>query len=232
MCGRFSLLTNVKAIIERFGIGEPEVRPQPRYNIAPAQMISVVVNGANRRLTSMKWGLVPSWARDEKIGQKLINARAETILAKPPFRVAIKKRRCFILADGFFEWQRIGKLKRPMYIRLKSREPFAFAGIYEIWKTPENRLIHSCAIITTTPNDILQPIHNRMPVILSRDNEKQWLDISIEKADEIVEMLKPYPSSEMEAYEVSTFVNSPSNTGSECIRPVSQSVLDRKGNSQ
>ena len=225
MCGRFSLLTNIQTLIERFKIEAIEYRPEPEYNIAPSQMVSVVYHDSIRKLVSMKWGLIPSWAKDSKIGSRLINARAETISEKRVFSPALKTRRCLILADGFYEWQSVGKIKRPMHIRMKSREAFAFAGLYEIWRTPTNSSVFTCSIITTTPNSLMQPIHNRMPVILRSEDEDVWLDSTVSDLGVLKGLLKKYPSQEMEAFEVSAYVNSPKNTGSECIRPIKHSLV-------
>ena len=150
----------------------------------------------------------------------MINARSETIAEKPAFRSAFKKRRCLILADGFYEWQKVGKVKIPTHIRMKSREPFAFAGLYEYWKTKSGKMLESCTIVTTTPNELMSPIHHRMPVILSPENEAAWLDPEIEDVSKILSMLQPYDSNQMEAFEVSNFVNSPKNQGPLCTKPV------------
>jgi len=226
MCGRFSLLTNVKALIERFSIDEVEVRPEPRYNIAPSQNIPVVIDEDGvRKLVSMRWGLIPHWAKDPKIGNKMINARAESLLTKGIFKPALKNRRCLIPADGFYEWQNIGKVKHPMYIRLKSKEPFAFAGLYETWKSPTDKLIRSCTIITTTPNKVMAPIHDRMPVILQPKIEEFWLTSKHDDLEILLKPLTPYSTYPLETYEVSAFVNSPKNDGSECIRPIRQESI-------
>ena len=159
----------------------------------------------------MKWGLIPFWAKDPSIGNRMINARAETVAEKPSFRNAFTRRRCLIVADGFFEWRKEGKTKTPMRIILKNGEPFGFAGLWETWKSPEDELIRSCTIITTTPNEVMEPIHNRMPVILPRDAEAQWLNVSVTDTGVLRELLVPYAASELEAYEVSTLVNAPRN---------------------
>lgn len=226
MCGRFALLTHAEALIERFGVEEVIKRPEPRYNIAPSQNVTVVVQRETRQLTEMHWGLIPFWAKDVSIGNRMINARAETVAEKPSFRSAFKKRRCLILADGFYEWQKVGKIKVPTHIRLKSREPFAFAGLYEYWETKSGKMLESCTIVTTTPNDLMSPIHHRMPVILSPENESVWLDPKNENVSELLSMLRPYSPDQMEAYEVSDFVNSPRNQGPLCIKPVDKPSLD------
>ena len=159
----------------------------------------------------MRWGLIPSWAKDMSIGNRAINARAETLAEKPMFRTALRRRRCLILADGFYEWVRAGKARQPMRILLTTGEPFAFAGLWETWTNPAGETIHSCTIVTTAPNDLTRPIHDRMPVILLPENESVWLNHSIEDASELNGLLTPYPASEMEAYPVSPMVNSPAN---------------------
>ena len=207
MCGRFSLLTYAESLAERFNVEEVIDKPEPTYNIAPMQMVNTVVQRETRQLVKMKWGLVPFWANDYTIGNRMINARAETVATKPAFRVAFKKRRCLIIADGFYEWQKVGKVKKPIHIRLKSREPFAFAGLYEYWdKTKSGKTLLSCTIVTTTPNEIMKSIHHRMPVIIRPEFEERWLDPENQDVSDLLSMLEPYPPEKMEAFEVSTFV--------------------------
>ncbi|UCE09382.1 MAG: SOS response-associated peptidase [Candidatus Thorarchaeota archaeon] len=220
MCGRFYLLSHQEAIRERFGIEEFDFEITPRYNIAPQQKIAVAVSDPKVRLVGMHWGLVPFWAKDMKIGNRMINARAETLVEKRAFKPAFKKRRCIILSSGFYEWQRTAKGKKPMNIRLQSGDPFALAGIYERWKAPSEKIILSTAIITTRPNKTLSSIHNRMPVILRRDDERAWMDVDLDDLDRLQQMLQPYSDDEMEAFEVSTYVNNPKNEGPMCIRPI------------
>ncbi len=220
MCGRFVLYSSLEEIREAFGIQQVRWEVQPSYNIAPTQEVAVVVQkeeGAT--LTKMRWGLIPSWAKDPAIGSKMINARAETLSEKPSFKRPLKDRRCLIVADGFFEWQKTGQTKTPMFIRLKSRRTFGFAGLYDVWTSPEGEAVTSCTIITTGANDLIQPIHNRMPVILPRPQEAVWLNPAIQRAADLLSVLTPYPAEEMEAYAVSRFVNSPDNNTAECIRP-------------
>ena len=190
-----------------------------RYNIAPGQDITAIANTAEPRADAFKWGLIPSWAKDHKIGNRLINARGETLAEKPSFRTAFKRRRCLIPATGFYEWQRNpdGKTKTPMYIALKSGAPFAFAGLWESWHSPEGQHIQSCTIITTEPNGLMAPIHNRMPVILPANAYDLWLDPA-ERTD-LQALLLPYSAQEMTAYPVSTLVNSPINDTSDCLKP-------------
>ncbi len=226
MCGRFALLTHAEALIEKFGVEEVINRPEPRYNIAPSQNVTVVVQRKARQLTEMRWGLIPFWAKDVSIGNRMINARAETVAEKPSFRNAFRKRRCLILADGFYEWQKVGKIKIPTHIRLKSREPFAFAGLYEYWKTKSGKMLESCTIVTTTPNDLMNPIHHRMPAILNPENEAAWLNPENEDVSQLLSMLQPYDPNQMEAFEVSDFVNSPKNQGPLCTKPVETSLIE------
>ena len=169
-----------------------------------------------------RWGLIPSWAKDSSIGFRLINARGETVAEKPSFKTAFKKRRCLILANGFYEWQKREKMKTPVYSRLKTNKPFGFAGLYETWISPDEQELHTCTIITTEANELLQPIHNRMPVIVPKDQEDIWLDANVSKITHVFSILKPYAHHEMEAYEVSTFVNSPQHNSPDCITPVSE----------
>src|SRR5262245_17441469 len=210
MCGRFTLTTELDQIEERFSFHRSaKVSFTTRYNIAPSQsVLTVRVDGTERRAEFFRWGLIPSWAKEEAIGNRMINARAETLAEKPSFKRALQKRRCLIVADGFYEWKAEGKKKTPMFISLKSHEPFGFAGLWETWKTPQGEAIHSCTIITTTPNTLMEQIHNRMPVILSREAETAWLDHTIDDPQKLLSLLQPYPDKEMTAYEVSLLVNS------------------------
>ena len=217
MCGRYSLTADLGELAGRFEFDGDWEAFERRYNIAPTQEVLTVVGGEKRRGGFMRWGLIPHWAKDTKIGSRMINARAETVAEKPSFRTALRRRRCLVLADGFYEWQRVGKNKRPMRIVMRSGEPFAFAGLWETWRDPEGTVIPSCTIITTTPNDLLKPIHNRMPVILPRDIEEFWLDDSVDDPAALTSVLTPYPDDAMEAYEVSSLVNSVANKGPEVL---------------
>ena len=217
MCGRFTLVTNMDELQSRFGFEARDMEHQPRYNIAPSQQVLTIVNDGQRRAETMRWGLIPFWAKDPKIGYRMINAVGETAATKPAFRAAFKRRRCLVLADGFFEWRKEGKSKIPTYIFLRSHEPFAFAGLWETWKSPEGETIRSCSIVTTKPNDLIAPIHNRMPVILSQETEPLWLDPMTEEADTLTPLLTPSPAEWLDSYVVSSVVNSPKNSGPECI---------------
>src|SRR5437868_9059552 len=180
MCGRFTRAISTAAVAEAFGVEEVASDLKASYNIAPTNQVAVIVSDGKKRLIQVRWGLVPSWAKDLAIGNKLINARAETITEKASFRNAFKKRRCLVVADGFYEWQKIGDGKRPVYIRLKSGKPFGMAGLYEVWRSPEGEELMTCAIITKEANELMRPIHERMPVIIAKDNEDLWLDPQVQ----------------------------------------------------
>jgi putative SOS response-associated peptidase YedK len=219
MCGRFTLRTPARDLVEVFELlREPELTP--RFNIAPTQEIAIVREMWGRREVAMlRWGLVPPWARDAKSGPPMINARVETIDTKPAFRTAFKLRRCLIPADGFYEWQRTGgNTKVPHYIRLTSDRPFAFAGLWEARRGEDDDPLESCTIVTTEPNDVMRPLHDRMPVILPAELYGPWLDHHIRDVDVLKGMLRPYPAEEMLAFPISTRVNSHRNEGPECIQ--------------
>ena len=220
MCGRYSLIADLGELARRFEFDGDWDAFERRYNIAPTQDVLTVVGGEPRRGGYMRWGLIPFWAKDKSIGSRMINARAETIVEKPSFRNALRRRRCLVLADGFYEWQKLGKQRIPMRIVMRSGEPFAFAGLWETWRDPQGEVVPSCTIITTSANDTLSPIHDRMPVILPRDLEDFWLDESITDADALTSVLTPYDDEAMEAYEVSALVNSARNDGPEVVEGV------------
>jgi putative SOS response-associated peptidase YedK len=219
MCGRFTLTADVHALQTAFPWVEIPEGLAPRYNIAPTQPVAVIPNDGKGRLDLFTWGLIPSWAKDPSIGARLINARAETLAEKPAFRSAYKYHRCLIFSNGFYEWQaRPGmKTKVPHFIHLKSGEPFAFAGLWEHWGSPDGSEIRTAAIITTEPNELMSPIHNRMPVLLPRHAYTQWLDPTPRFPVDLKGLLVPYPAGEMEAYPVSALVNSPANDRPEII---------------
>jgi putative SOS response-associated peptidase YedK len=225
MCGRFTLRTPPKDLIEVFQLLRT-LEMTPRYNIAPTQPVAVVRQGATcRELSLLRWGLVPSWAKDVKIGASLINARADTIASKPAFRSAFKRRRCLIPADGFFEWKKgEGKVKQPFYIRLKKDYPFAFAGLWEHWEGPNNSAIDSCTIVTTDANDTLRPLHDRMPVILHEGDYDRWLETKTDDPTQLCELLKPYPPEELIAFPISTLVNNARNESPQCIEPLRDAI--------
>ena len=220
MCGRFVFYSDPQFMREQYGFDEGRIEFPPQYNIAPTQHVLTVTNDGIRRAELMRWGLVPFWAKDLKNGYRMINAVGETLTTKPAFRAAFKKRRCLIVADGFFEWRKDGKSKIATYIFLKSRQPFAFAGLWETWQSPEGEAVKSCAIVTTRPNEFIEPIHTRMPVILSSESEALWIDPLTEDPNILQPLLQPSPSELMESYKVSSFVNSARNQGPECIMPL------------
>jgi len=203
MCGRFVLLTDLSVIIKSFDIQNVACDYRPGSNISPGQQIAAVLRTDNQNsLVNFHWGLIPSWAKDPSIGNRMFNARAETIAEKPSFKNAFQKRRCLIPADAFYEWQKLGKVKKPLRFSLKSCEPFGLAGLYETWFSPEQKPVNTCTIITTEPNDLLRPIHDRMPVILSKDKEEYWMDPENEDQHGLLSILKPYPPDEMTMSEV------------------------------
>ena len=219
MCGRYTLKTSVDDLAKQFEVEEYPSSLTPSYNIAPTQQVAtVLVEDGKRKLEMLHWGLIPSWADDPAIGNRMINARSETVATKPSYRSAFKNRRCLILADGFFEWEKTSDGKQPYYIRMEDGSPFAFAGLWESWKNGSE--IRSSTIITTDPNDLLGEIHNRMPVILHPEDYEMWLDPEFDEKEPLTTLLKPYPASEMEAYPVSRRVNRPSNNQPECLEPV------------
>ena len=221
MCGRFTLTTDLEPLEERFLFRAKDLSSKPRYNIAPSQPVFTVIRDEKgNRAGFLRWGLIPSWAKNAEIGNRMINARAETMAEKPSFRRALQKRRCLILADGFYEWRQEGKKKTPLFISLASREPFAFAGLWETWRPPDGEPIHSCTIITTTPNSLMEPIHNRMPVILAREAEALWLDRTVDDPQKLLPLLVPYAEMLMDAYAVALTVNSPKNDSPACIASV------------
>ncbi len=223
MCGRFTLTADPDQLREAFPWLEiPEGALTPRYNIAPSQPVAVVPNDGKNRLDFFVWGLIPSWAKDPAMGNRLINARAESADEKPAFRAALRRRRCLIPADGFYEWKILPgkKAKQPVYIRHIDDRPFAFAGLWEIWDAPDGSQILSCTILTTQPNDLIRPIHNRMPVILAPEAYADWLTPDQVNPQAIKGLLKPYPSLQLKMYEVSTLVNNPANELPACIQPL------------
>jgi putative SOS response-associated peptidase YedK len=224
VCGRFSASFQFGEIKVRWNLQRDFPLFTARYNIAPSQEVPIIVRNEDRNeIKPMRWGLVPSWAQDRSIGQRMINARAETLLEKSSFKQLVATRRCLVPADGFYEWRREGNRKVPMWIYLKSREPFAFAGLWDYWRDPAgDKELYSFTIITTEANALLRPIHNRMPVIYDKEMGKQWLEESFGDQPMILAaVLQPLPSELMEAHEVSTLVNSPDNDTTACIEPVS-----------
>lgn len=221
MCGRFTLAVDPENLQENFLEFNFPAEAGGRYNIAPTQPILVLPNTGKNTAEFFTWGLVPSWAKDPTIGSRLINARSETLAEKPAFRSAYKYHRCLVFADGFFEWQaRQGTpSKVPHYIRLKTGRPFAFAGLWEHWQSPDGSEIKSATIITTSPNELMSSIHNRMPVILPREAYARWLDPTPLFPVDLNSLLVPYPTEEMIAYPVSTRVNTPANDTPDVMLP-------------
>ena len=221
MCGRFSLAPDISQLQQRFHLQAEELAYTARYNIAPTQEVLTVVNdGVGNRAWYMTWGLIPSWAREPDIGRRMINARAETVAQRPAFRQAFLKRRCLVIADGFYEWMSLGKSRVPMRIILGSGEPFGFAGLWELWRAPNGQRVQSCTIITTAPNGVMEHIHNRMPVILPAEAEARWLESTNTDTAALRGLLVSYAAGDMEAYKVSPLVNSPANDHPDCIARV------------
>jgi len=221
MCGRFSIADPkaIQSAMKDLAIRIPE---EPRYNIAPAQMVPVVLNDGKRELSMARWGLIPSWAKDISIGQKLFNARAETITENPSFRESFMKRRCLIFADGFYEWATVpGNPKRtPFRVTRNDESLFAFAGLWDVWHDPEGDSILSTTIITTTPNELMKSFHHRMPVILPNDRFNDWIVPGSVQPEELMSFLTQYPARLMKAYPVSANVNSAANDDLSCLEPL------------
>ena len=218
MCGRFVMELTPELIREVFGV-TATTPLQSSYNIAPTQMVLVVRQVSDHRsLDLMKWGLVPSWAKDPAIGNQFINARSETVAVKPSFRHAIKYHRCIVPASGFFDWKHEGKAKTPYYFRMKDGSPLGLAGIWEEWQAPDGTLLDSFSILTTTANKVVEPVHDRMPVILTPDTYTQWLSHHLTNPADLEQLYQPFPAELLEAYAVSDRVNSPHNNGPENIQ--------------
>jgi len=231
MCGRYTLTSTPEVIAEAFQLEAiPDLHP--RYNVAPSQEVACIRVRHQARepeTVMLGWGLIPSWARDPAMGMKLINARAETVAGKPSFRKPFRERRCLVLADGYYEWKREGTRKQPYHILLNTERPFAFAGLWDRWKGGDGRTIESCAIITTTPNELLAPIHDRMPVILHPPAYGPWLDPELKDTTRLVSFLMPYPADAMIAIPVSRRVNDPRVDDARCLEAVD--VLDQPSGS-
>jgi putative SOS response-associated peptidase YedK len=221
MCGRFARIVSDRKLREKYRLKEATLL-KDSYNVAPSQPVAAVrATDGDRELVLLKWGLIPSWSKDEKIGYKLINARSETVAEKPSFRSAFKQRRCLISASGFYEWMKQGTgRKQPFFISLRDGEPFSFAGLWERWHDPEGEEVQTCTILTTTANEVMQPIHERMPVILGPAVEEQWLDPRV-SPDALRSLLLPYTGDDMEARPVGLWVNNPKNDGPKCLEPAS-----------
>ncbi len=222
MCGRFAI-SHIPGIFARFMLRDPEIELQPRFNIAPTQDVPIVVSDSTNRLVIMRWGLVPFWAKDPKIGNRLINARAETISTSPAFRASTRKRRCLVPATGFYEWKKSTR-RIPYYCHLKDDSFIAFAGLYDRWKKPDGTDLMSFTIVTTVPNALVSRLHNRMPAILLKEDEDAWLASGDLVATELKRMLRPYPTNQMEIYPVSPAVGNPRNESEEFVRPLSSAA--------
>lgn len=219
MCGRFSLFESIETLKEEFQF-EYNGDYEPRYNIAPGQdILTIVQNGRIREGVQMRWGLIPFWADDEKIGYRMINARAETVTEKPSFKSAIKKRRCLIPVDGFYEWKKEDGKKQPYRFEMKNKKTFALAGIWENW-SKNGKNITSCTILTTTPNDVTESIHDRMPVILTEEKYDIWLDRSIGEPEQLSPLFIPFEGRKMKGYQISTAINSAKKEGKNLILPM------------
>ena len=222
MCGRFTLFEADKILSKEFGVsGFPSL--SPRYNIAPSQTVAAIRAthaGSGRELALLRWGLIPSWSKDPSIGNRLINARAETAREKPSFRNAFRRRRCLIPANGFYEWQRRERGKQPYFVRMRDERLFAFAGLWDRWEGTDKCAIESCTILTTAANDVLAPIHDRMPVILPATEYARWLDPALSNTDSLAPLLVPFPPEDMLALPVSSRVNSPTVDDETCMAPV------------
>jgi putative SOS response-associated peptidase YedK len=212
MCGRFTLTQDVREFAGALAPPAPDI---PHYNICPSQPVSVILNNNRLQITKLKWGLIPAWAKEAAIGNKLANARAESLAEKPSFRVPLRRKRCLVLADGFYEWQQTTP-KIPYYFRLKSRAVFAFAGLWDVWRDSTA----TCCLITTAPNALLARIHDRMPVILQPRHYDSWLAEAEQPPAKLLPLLTPYPAEEMEGFPVATVVNKPQHDAPDCIQPV------------
>jgi putative SOS response-associated peptidase YedK len=222
LCGRFTLFDTAASLAEAFEVVEvPSL--SPRYNIAPSQAVAAVripPSGGAREIVLLRWGLIPSWAKDPSLGDRMINARAETAAGKPAFRSAIRRRRCLVPASGFYEWKRTNGRKQPYYIRRPDGKPFAFAGLWESWEGPGQAAVESCAILTTSANELLLPIHDRMPVIVSPADYDLWLSSEVRDPAELARLFRPCPPEEMTAFPVGTAVNNPKTDSPQLIEPL------------
>ncbi|MEI7434457.1 MAG: SOS response-associated peptidase [Methanomicrobiales archaeon] len=210
MCGRFSIAVRISYLAERFGLSEPSGVSLPRFNIAPGEEVPVITGTGSAQVTMMYWGLIPSWTKGEKPAMAPINARAEGIADKNMFQTLLSHGRCIVPATGFYEWKKSGTHRLPYYIRMKHQEIFGMAGLCDSWMAPDGRIVRSFTVITTSPNSMVLPLHNRMPAILKREDEKRWLDPGYGICKGLKTMLNPYPSEEMELYRVTKMVNNPS----------------------
>ncbi|HKT87764.1 MAG TPA: SOS response-associated peptidase [Candidatus Sulfotelmatobacter sp.] len=222
MCGRYRLSRRKQIVEERFDAAGDEDW-EPRYNVAPTQPVPVIrqhPKDPKRVMSLVRWGLIPSWSKDASGAAKMINARAETAHTLPAFQDALRRRRCLVPADGFYEWQKRGSTKQPYCFEVNDGQLFAFAGLWERWKDPNGNWVKTCSILTTTPNAVTSAVHDRMPVILDPENYDVWLDPGMTKVEALTEMLKPYDARLMRCFPVSTRINQVKNDDAECARPV------------
>ena len=234
MCGRYRLSRRKEVLAEHFGVDDSDLDWEPRYNIAPTQPVPVVRSagaGSKARISLMRWGLIPSWAGDAGIGARTINARAETAESKPSFRDPLRKQRCLIPADGFYEWQRAGKQKQPFCFEVGEGAVFAFAGLWDRWRGPSGEWVESCTILTTTPNQLLADVHDRMPAILAPRQYERWLDPAMQDAGRALALIEPFEAAQMHRYAVSTLVNRVTEDGPGCsarveLPPVNATLFD------
>jgi putative SOS response-associated peptidase YedK len=223
MCGRCRLSRRKQIVEEYFDVASDIDDWNPRYNVAPTQPVPVIrqhPKEPHRDLSLMRWGLIPSWAKDTSGAAGMINARSETASVKPAFRDALRLRRCLVPADGFYEWQRTGRTKQAFAFEVRDGELFAFAGIWERWKSPSGEWVKSCSILTTTPNSVTSAIHDRMPVILDRENYDLWLDPGMTTVEAVTDLLRPFDASLMRCYPISSRINNAANDDEECTAPV------------
>jgi putative SOS response-associated peptidase YedK len=225
MCGRFRIARKKEILEAAFEVDAAldDLEWVPRYNVAPGQAVAVVRPDASRPsrlLSAMRWGLIPAWSKDAAIGYKMINARSETVAAKPSFRELVRSQRCLIPSDGFYEWKREGKQKLPFCFTMADESIFAFAGLWDRWRSPQGQFLESCTILTTAPNELMQDIHDRMPAILMPEDYDLWLDRGFEKVEELRPLMKPYPAGAMRRYRVSQRVNQVKNDDPECAAEI------------
>jgi putative SOS response-associated peptidase YedK len=237
MCGRFTLRTPLNRLVEQFLFAIHATDLPLRFNIAPTQPVAAVRlldPDQERQLASLRWGLIPSWAKERSIANELINARSETVAAKPSFRSAFRHRRCLILSDGYYEWKKLGAsgTKQPYYIRMRDERPFAFAGLWETWQDQAGTPLETCTVITTTANELTRAIHPRMPVILAAEDYTSWLDPRTSDRDLLTRLLRPYDSAAMDVYPVSSLVNNARHDSPECVVPVRIPSADDRRQSQ
>ncbi len=225
MCGRFVMVSDLSTLEEAFDIQVFSADVKPSYNIAPGSEVAALVHDRVNRFVSFRWGLIPSWAKNSRIEKGIINARSETVAEKPSFRDSFKKRRCLVLANGYYEWKKVGRNRVPHYVYPVSQRPFGFAGLYDTWRSRDGGSLNTCTIITTASNEPLRSLHDRMPVIIPKDRESLWLNDSVTDEERLRSILNPSVSEALEIREVSTLVNSPLNDVPACIQPLSSGLL-------